>query len=75
MHEIKLSPDFLTDFSKLEAKAEKGDGESKYLLQIIDKGKAKLARDVTVRQEGAEKTVAESLCSAIRHKQLVEAQP
>jgi len=47
MHEIKLSPEFLEEFNKLQLKAEKGNGEAKYLLKITEKGITKLAQNVT----------------------------
>lgn len=47
MNEIKLSSEFNEEFTKLQARAEKGDGEARYLLKIIDKGIAKLAVNVT----------------------------
>lgn len=43
MHEVRLSADFNKEFVKLQAKAEKGDGQAKYLLELVDKGIAKLA--------------------------------
>jgi hypothetical protein len=42
MHEVSLSPEFNKEFIKLRAKAEKGDGEARYLLGIVEKGLAKL---------------------------------
>jgi len=42
MHEISLSPEFNREFIKLRTKAEKGEGEARYLLEIIEKGLAKL---------------------------------
>lgn len=43
---VILSDEVARDFSKIEARAEKGDGEARYLLGIINKGIAKLAEDV-----------------------------
>lgn len=45
MHEVRLSKEFAKEFAELEAKAEKGSGEAKYLLALVDKGIAKLAAD------------------------------
>lgn len=42
MHEVSLSPEFNKEFVELRVKAEKGDGEARYLLEIIEKGLAKL---------------------------------
>ncbi|RLG19694.1 hypothetical protein DRN67_02015, partial [Candidatus Micrarchaeota archaeon] len=43
MHELRLAAEFSKEFSKLQAKAAKGNGEARYLLEIIEKGMAKLA--------------------------------
>ncbi|MBS3052060.1 MAG: hypothetical protein J4428_01660 [Candidatus Aenigmarchaeota archaeon] len=42
MFEVRLSLDFNEEFQKFKIKAEKGDGEAKYLLRIIEKGIDKL---------------------------------
>ena len=43
MVEIKLSEEFLEDFSRIEKRAEGGNGEAAYLLKIMNKGIAKLS--------------------------------
>ena len=43
MHEVRLSPEFNEEFVELQARSAKGSGEARYLLEIIDKGLAKLA--------------------------------
>ena len=43
MHELRLAPDFSKEFAELRAKAAKGNGEARYLLEITKKGMAKLA--------------------------------
>ena len=45
MHQIKLSREFREEFSELQAKAGKGDGEARYLLGIVEKGLTKIAAD------------------------------
>ena len=45
MHEIRYSAEFNEDYFKLRAKADKGNGEAKYLLELISKATAKLAVD------------------------------
>jgi len=42
MHEVSLSSEFNKEFIELRAKAEKGNGEARYLLEIVEKGLAKL---------------------------------
>jgi hypothetical protein len=42
MHEVRLEPEFNKEFIELRAKAEKGNGEARYLLEIVEKGLAKL---------------------------------
>jgi hypothetical protein len=42
MHEVSLSSEFNKEFIELQAKAEKGNGEARYLLEIVEKGLAKL---------------------------------
>lgn len=46
MHGVELSPEFNEEFTKLQSKAEKGEGEAKYLMGIVDKGIAKLAMNI-----------------------------
>jgi hypothetical protein len=48
MPKVILSEEIGKEFAKIQARAEKGDGEAKYLLKIIDKGIAKLATNVEV---------------------------
>jgi len=43
MYEVRLSPEFNKEFIELQQKAEKGSGEARYLLGIIEKGIVKLA--------------------------------
>jgi hypothetical protein len=43
---VVLSEEVAREFSRIQARAEKGDGEARYLLGIINKGIAKLAEDV-----------------------------
>ena len=45
MPEVILAEDVAKDFSKLQAKADKGDSEVQYLLKIINKGIGKVAAD------------------------------
>jgi mRNA-degrading endonuclease RelE of RelBE toxin-antitoxin system len=45
MTEINLSQEFAKDFSELQKRREKGDGEAEYLLKLIDKGIAKLVEN------------------------------
>ncbi len=42
MHEVSLSPEFNKEFIEIRAKAERGNGEACYLLEIVEKGLAKL---------------------------------
>ncbi|MBI5225553.1 type II toxin-antitoxin system RelE/ParE family toxin [Candidatus Micrarchaeota archaeon] len=42
MHEVRLAPEFSEEFVKLKSKSEKGSGEARYLLEILEKGLAKL---------------------------------
>lgn len=42
MTEIQLSQDFSKEFSELQKRTEKGDGNAEYLLKLIDRGIAKL---------------------------------
>ncbi|MFH0837191.1 MAG: hypothetical protein V1870_03620 [Candidatus Aenigmatarchaeota archaeon] len=42
MSEINLSQEFSCEFSDLQRRAEKGEGEAEYLLKLINKGIAKL---------------------------------
>lgn len=43
MHEIRYSEEFNKDYVKLREKADKGNGEAKYILELISKATAKLA--------------------------------
>ncbi len=45
MHEIRYSAEFNEEFVKLCNRASKGEGESKYLLELIRKATARLAQD------------------------------
>ena len=45
MAEINLSQEFAAEFSELQKRRERGDGEAEYLLKLIDKGIAKLAEN------------------------------
>lgn len=51
MTEIRLSEDFAKNFTALQKRADKGDGEADYLLKIIDRGIAKLVEDQTTGQK------------------------
>jgi mRNA-degrading endonuclease RelE of RelBE toxin-antitoxin system len=42
MNEILLSPDFSCEFSELQRRAERNEGEAEYLLKLVNKGIAKL---------------------------------
>ena len=42
MHEVRLSEEFNEEFVALQKKMEKGNGEARYLIRIIEKGMAKL---------------------------------
>jgi hypothetical protein len=45
MTEINLSQEFAAEFSELHKRKESGEGGAGYLLELIDKGIAKLAED------------------------------
>ena len=45
MHEICYSPEFNNDYVKLRKKADEGNGEAKYLIELISKATAKLAEN------------------------------
>lgn len=45
MTEIQLSHEFSKELTKLQKRAEKGQGEAKYLLKLIEKGIAKLGEN------------------------------
>ncbi len=45
MHELRYSPEFEKDFARLKAKALRGDGEARYLLELIQKATSKLAEN------------------------------
>lgn len=45
MYEVRFSKEFSEEYAKLKGRAEGGDGETRYLVKIIDKGVAKLKRD------------------------------
>jgi len=47
MYSVKLGPEFSKEFVKLQRKAEKGEGEAKYLLKLVNKGIAKIATRIT----------------------------
>ena len=51
MTEIHLSQDFSKEFSIIQRRAERGEGEAKYLLKIIEKGLAKLIDDYQAGQK------------------------
>ena len=51
MTAIKLSPEFLNGFTKLEGKAEEGDGEAEYLLKIFNKGLSRLSENAESGQK------------------------
>jgi addiction module RelE/StbE family toxin len=42
MHEIRYSEEFNKDFIKLKNRAERGNSEAKYLLELISKATSKL---------------------------------
>lgn len=58
MYEVRLSKEFNKEFAKLEERAAKGDGEAKYLLRIISKGLAKLAKSPKAGKHVPRKLVA-----------------
>ena len=45
MHKISYSKEFNKDYVKLRDKADKGNGEAKYLIELISKATAKLSKD------------------------------
>lgn len=45
MHEIRYSPEFNKDYVKLRERADRGEGEAKYLIELISKATAKLAEN------------------------------
>lgn len=45
MYEVRFSEEFSEEYAKLERRAEKGHGEARYLVGIIDRGVEKLRRD------------------------------
>jgi len=49
--EINLSQEFAKEFSQLQKRSEKGEGEAEYLLKLIDKGIAKLAENYECGQK------------------------
>ena len=51
MTEINLSQEFAAEFSELQKRRNKGDGEAEYLLKLIDKGIAKLAENYECGQK------------------------
>ena len=48
---INLSQEFAKEFSQLQKRSEKGEGEAEYLLKLIDKGIAKLAENYECGQK------------------------
>ncbi|MFH0862367.1 MAG: hypothetical protein V1875_04980 [Candidatus Altiarchaeota archaeon] len=47
MNNVSLTGKFNEEYVKLNKRADCGDGESEYLLKLVDKGIAKLAEDLT----------------------------
>ena len=45
MHEIRYSAEFNRDYIKLRRRADRGEGEAKYLIELISKATAKLAEN------------------------------
>jgi hypothetical protein len=45
MHQIRFSAEFNEEFLKLQLRAEKGNGEAKYLLELLAKATSKLAEN------------------------------
>jgi len=51
MTEINLSQEFAKEFSELQRRREKGDGEADYLLRLIEKGIARLVENYECGQK------------------------
>ncbi len=43
MHEIRYSAEFNRDYVKLRERADQGNGEAKYLIELVSRATAKLA--------------------------------
>jgi addiction module RelE/StbE family toxin len=43
MHEVRYSEEFNKDYVKLRERADQGNGEAKYLIELISKATAKLS--------------------------------
>ena len=49
--EIRYSEEFSKDYVKLRTKADNGNGEAKYLIELISKATAKLATNPEARKK------------------------
>ncbi|MBI2445915.1 hypothetical protein HYV43_06005 [Candidatus Micrarchaeota archaeon] len=45
MHEVRLSEPFNEEFVSLQARADRGNGEARYLLKLVERGLCKLIQD------------------------------
>jgi len=45
MADILLSQEFSSDFTKLQKRVERGDGEAEYVMKLIERGIAKLVEN------------------------------
>ncbi len=45
MHQLRRSQEFDEELCELQAKAQRGNGEARYLLEILERGLAKLEAD------------------------------
>ncbi len=51
MADIQLSRDFSLEFAELQRRTDRGEGEAKYLLMLIEKGIAKLTENYQAGQK------------------------
>ncbi len=51
MTTIRLSQEFLKDFSKLERRLEKGSGDAEHIIRIINRGMTKLSENPEAGQK------------------------
>lgn len=47
MNQVRHSIEFDREYTKLEKRVEKNDGEARYLLRLIDKARKELEKDLT----------------------------
>ncbi|MFH1239656.1 MAG: type II toxin-antitoxin system RelE/ParE family toxin [Candidatus Diapherotrites archaeon] len=66
MREIKYSAEFNKDYVKLRKRADNGNSEAQYLLDLISKATAKLAENPEAGKKNSKKTLAKRICAKIR---------